>query len=176
MGRHLEAGTVPAPGPDVFPHLARAALDTAVALRREHPAQAAELLQRGLRFDPGAVAVRLELTNLLGTLGRDAEAEAIATDGLGLATIAGEAAALHFNRANARARQGALDAASADLHACLALHPAFTEARAELVSVSISRGAWAEAEQHLAVLRAGGADPTLLAALSARLSQARGAS
>lgn len=168
----VDRGTPPAPGPDTFPHLASAAARAAEAFRAELPEQAVELLRRGLEFDPTAAGLRLDLTSLLGELGQDEEAERVATEGLPFA-LAAEVVALRFNRANARTRRGQFDAAREDLLACLELHPAFLEARVQLVSVSIGRRDFDEAQTHLNALRSASADPALVAALEERLALAR---
>jgi tetratricopeptide (TPR) repeat protein len=169
----LERGTPLPPGPSFFPHLARAAIDSAVSVRSIDPAHAVALLQRGLHFDPRLVEARLELSHLLGTLGRDADAEAVVTEGLPFVQHPAELAALLFNRASARARSGQLEAARTDLMNCLELHPAFHQARAQLVSVLSASGALEAAEAQLSVLKREGVEPELVAALEAQLVEVR---
>ncbi len=167
---HIREGSTAIVGADTFPHLARPAYESACAFRDDgRKDEALALLRRCIAFQPSHTEGRLELGTLLSELGRDADAEAVYTEGIALACLAGEAAILRFNRGNARARRGNLDAAKEDLLMAASLLPSWWEPKANLAGIAIEEGDREGAERILKELREAKADPDLVEKIAERL-------
>jgi Flp pilus assembly protein TadD len=152
--------------------LARAAFQCASAYRAEGRLEdAVVLLRKCLEFKASHLEGRVELGTALSELGRDGEAEVVYSEGIDRAVVAGEAAALRFNRANCRIRRGELVSAREDLQTCLELLPQWAEPKVQLTSVLVEQGEFRQAKRLLEELRAAQADPALIAKIEDRLKR-----
>lgn len=135
------------------------------------PQDALTCFRRGLRIDPEAVDIRVQLGDTLQLLG--AVAEAAEAYGRALKLVPARAP-LHFKRGNAFVSLNRPDAAEAHFRRAIALKPNFADAHNNLLELLQQSNDKAKLDRALAVAREACPDSPLIALSEAKLLRARG--